>query len=102
MRTRCTRSALCRADGRRWVTRCSCRPTSSFSPRARSYSIRFADCSTDGNHLETVSGELLTRETISGDEFYLLIGKKRPTGRSGEDIGPVSTPNGKLVDQTAP
>jgi cell division protease FtsH len=51
--------------------------------------------------LERVSREMLKRESISGDEFYQLIGKPRPKGRPGEDIGPVSSPNGKLVDQTA-
>ena len=52
--------------------------------------------------LERVSQELLKRETISGDEFYQLIGKPRPKSGPGEDIGPISSPNGKLVDQTAP
>jgi cell division protease FtsH len=52
--------------------------------------------------LERVSQELLKRESMSGDEFYQLIGKPRPKGDPGEDIGPISTPNGKLVDQTAP
>jgi cell division protease FtsH len=53
------------------------------------------------NQLEKVSAELLHRETIGGDEFYELIGKPRPQNRPGEDIGPVATPEGQLVDQTA-
>ena len=52
--------------------------------------------------LERVSQELLKSETISGDEFYHIIGKPRPKSGPSEDIGPVSSPNGKLVDQTAP
>jgi cell division protease FtsH len=56
----------------------------------------------DRNHLENVSAELLKKESLTGDEFYALIGKKRPVGRSGEDIGPVSAPDGPLVDQTTP
>ena len=52
------------------------------------------------NDLEKISAELLKRETLSGDEFYQMIGKRRPQNRPGEDIGPVATPDGKLVDQT--
>ena len=52
------------------------------------------------HNLDHVSSELLKRETLSGDEFYQLIGKPRPRKRTGEDIGPVSAPGGKLVDQT--
>jgi cell division protease FtsH len=57
---------------------------------------------TERTNLEKVTRELLKRETISGDEFYGMIGKVRPTSRAGEDIGPVDSPNGRLVDQTAP
>jgi cell division protease FtsH len=53
------------------------------------------------NHLERVTQELLKHETLSGDEFYDLIGKPRPEKLCGEDIGPVNNPNGRLVDQTA-
>jgi cell division protease FtsH len=52
------------------------------------------------NDLEKISAELLKRETLTGDEFYQMIGKRRPQNRPGEDIGPVATPDGKLVDQT--
>ncbi len=54
------------------------------------------------NPLEAVTRELLKRETLTGDEFYALIGKQRPTSRAAVDIGPVSSPEGQLVDQTAP
>jgi cell division protease FtsH len=57
---------------------------------------------THRGELERVSQELLKRETISGDEFYQMIGKPRPKAGPGEDIGPISAPNGKLIDQTAP
>lgn len=50
--------------------------------------------------LEKVAGELLKRETLGGDDFYALIGKPRPVGRAGEDIGPVSAPDGRLVDRS--
>ncbi len=53
------------------------------------------------NHLELVAKELLKRETLSGDEFYALIGKPRPHGPGHESIGPVDSPNGRLVDQAA-
>ena len=53
------------------------------------------------NELERVANELLQRETLTGDEFYQMIGKPRPQNKAGEDIGPVATPNGDLVDQTA-
>jgi cell division protease FtsH len=66
----------------------------------RSYAEAKEVLSTKRNHLESVSGELLKRETLTGDEFYQLIGKVRPANKPGEDIGPVSTPNGQLVDQT--
>ena len=52
------------------------------------------------NDLEKISAELLKRETLNGDEFYQMIGKPRPQHRPGEDIGPVASPNGELVDQT--
>ena len=52
------------------------------------------------NSLEKVSAALLKRETLAGDEFYQMIGKERPQNKPGEDIGPVSAPNGELVDQT--
>ncbi len=51
--------------------------------------------------LERVSQELLKRETLSGDEFYAMIGKPRPKNGPGEKIGPVASPNGELVDQAA-
>jgi cell division protease FtsH len=66
----------------------------------RSYAEAKQILSTKRNHLETVSAELLKRETLAGDEFYQLIGKERPANKPGEDIGPVATPNGELVDQT--
>src|SRR5687767_11004735 len=66
----------------------------------RSYAEAKQILSTKRNHLESVSAELLKSETLNGDEFYQLIGKQRPANKPGEDIGPVSTPNGKLVDQT--
>jgi cell division protease FtsH len=66
----------------------------------RSYAEAKEILSTKRNHLERVSGELLKRETLTGDEFYQLIGKVRPANKPGEDIGPVATPNGQLVDQT--
>ena len=53
------------------------------------------------NDLERVTSELLKHETLGGDEFYAMIGKARPQHKPGEDIGPVATPNGQLVDQTA-
>jgi hypothetical protein len=52
--------------------------------------------------LEKVTEELLRRETLSGDEFYALIGVPRPPGRTpGKDIGPSGLGNGKLVDEAA-
>jgi cell division protease FtsH len=51
------------------------------------------------SELEKVTSELLKRETLTADEFYALIGAPRPTG-VGKDIGPVSSNNGKLVDET--
>jgi cell division protease FtsH len=50
--------------------------------------------------LDRIAEELLKRETISGDEFYQMLGMKRPQRETTKDIGPVATPNGKLVDQT--
>lgn len=50
--------------------------------------------------LEKVTAELLKRETLTGDEFYTLIGVPKPAG-VGQDIGPVPSPNGKLVDETS-
>jgi cell division protease FtsH len=66
----------------------------------RSYAEAKEILSTKRNQLEKVSAELLKRETLTGDEFYQLIGKERPANKPGEDIGPVATPNGQLVDQT--
>src|SRR5687768_18110386 len=66
----------------------------------RSYAEAKQILSTKRNHLESVSAELLKRETLTGDEFYQMIGKERPANKPGEDIGPVATPNGQLVDQT--
>ena len=68
----------------------------------RSYSEAKELLNGERNHLETVTRELLKRETIGGDEFYDLIGKPRPASRAGEDIGPVDNPNGRLVDRTTP
>lgn len=53
------------------------------------------------NDLERVTVELLKRESLAGDEFYQMIGKSKPQHKPGEDIGPVSTPDGQLIDQTA-
>ncbi|MGN6386803.1 MAG: cell division protein FtsH, partial [Verrucomicrobiota bacterium] len=50
--------------------------------------------------LDRIAEELLKRETISGDEFYQMLGMKRPQRETTKDIGPIATPNGKLVDQT--
>jgi cell division protease FtsH len=50
--------------------------------------------------LEKVSEELLKRETLNADEFYGLIGVRKRSG-TGQDIGPVGTANGKLVDETS-
>ncbi len=68
----------------------------------RSYNEAKEVLNAERNHLETVTRELLKRETLGGDEFYDLIGKPRPTSRTGEDIGPVDTQNGRLVDRTSP
>ena len=66
----------------------------------RAYSEAKEILSSRRNHLERLSGELLKCETLSGDEFYQMIGKPRPQNKPGEDIGPVATPTGELVDQT--
>ena len=66
----------------------------------RSYSEAKEILSSRRNDLERVTAELLKGETLNGDEFYKMIGKVRPQNKPGEDIGPVSTPNGHLVDQT--
>ena len=50
-------------------------------------------------HLERVSSELLKHETLTGDEFYQIIGREKPGSKQGQDIGPVAAPNGELVDQ---
>jgi cell division protease FtsH len=68
----------------------------------RSYTEAKEVLNGERNHLETVTRELLKRETIGGDEFYDLIRRPRPSSRSGEDIGPVDSPNGRLVDRTTP
>jgi cell division protease FtsH len=50
--------------------------------------------------LDRVAADLLKRETITGDEFYQMLGLKRPEKESGKDIGPLGTPgNGALVDR---
>jgi cell division protease FtsH len=66
----------------------------------RSYAEAREVLGTFRNELERVSAELLKRETLGGDEFYKMIGMERPQNRPGEDIGPVATPDGQLVDQT--
>ena len=54
------------------------------------------------NHLERVTAELLKRESLTGDEFYHMIGRERPHHKPGEKIGPVATPEsqGQLIDHT--
>jgi cell division protease FtsH len=67
----------------------------------RSYSEAREVLTAHRSLLENVSSELLKRETLTGDEFYQMIGKARPQGRSSQDISPAAAPregNG-LVDQ---
>ena len=64
----------------------------------RSYSEAKEILAANRNNLERVTSDLLTRESLSGDEFYHLIGKTRPQNKTGEKIGPVATPDGQLVD----
>jgi cell division protease FtsH len=70
----------------------------------RSYTEAKEILGANRNHLESVTAELLKGETLTGDEFYQLIGKPRPVHKLGEKIGPVATPNGQgqLVDHATP
>ncbi len=44
--------------------------------------------------LEKVTGELLKRETLNGDEFYAMLGIEKPSREPSVAIGPTSSPNG--------
>lgn len=51
------------------------------------------------DQLEQITGILLQRETISGPEFYELLGKPYPRSEHPQDIGPLDGTGGRLVDQ---
>jgi cell division protease FtsH len=68
----------------------------------RTYSESKEILRTRRDELERVTGELLKRETLSGDEFYDLIGAPKPASYApGQDIGPVPSGGGQLVDKAA-
>jgi cell division protease FtsH len=56
---------------------------------------------THRSKLETIAADLLKRETLSGDEFYAMLGRPRPEGKRGENIGPLTPPKEPLVDSSA-
>lgn len=57
--------------------------------------------STFRDQLELVANELLKSETISGREFYGMIGLEEPRREPKQDIAPVAPHDGQLVDQAA-
>ena len=66
---------------------------------ARAYTEAREILTTHKDQLEQVSAELLQKESITGDEFYRIVGLPKPKER-GKDIAPNSlAPNGELVDQ---
>jgi cell division protease FtsH len=66
----------------------------------RTYTEAKEILSTFRDQLEKVSAELLKKETLSGADFYALIGLKQPQKETKQDIGPLAPNNGQLVDQT--
>src|SRR5690606_15128860 len=59
---------------------------------ARSYGEAKAVLEEHRDQLELVTADLLRKETLTGQEFYGLIGLPKPSSGEGKDIGPSGTP----------